>query len=480
MEAGGHSERVKRDQIVFYLNGEKREVGAGQAGMMLADYLRYERGLTGTKIVCAEGDCGACSVLRFFPYGEKGFAAVNACILTVAQIDGSSLVTVDALAEEKLTPVQEAMVSCNGSQCGFCTPGFVVTLSGLVEKKKAKREDGISEKEAKNALTGNLCRCTGYQPILDAAVAISLKDCKPLAPRFLTPAILRELKRVVASPLELKGEDFFFYAPTNLAELRKCLTIKNLQMIGAGTDLGVQHNKRRIRLKRLLSLHLVAELYDCGKKSGRIRVGARVTLTALRRQMKDSEFGRFLDLFASPQIKNVATLVGNVCNASPIADTPPFLLALDAVAHLLGPKGKRAVPLSEFFLGYRKTALRPGECMVALEFPLPAKNEKLALYKSSQRKDLDISAVNAAFRLRFEGKKISEARIVLGGVAATAVRLASVEAALLGRSLSSELSETAVALLQKEIHPISDLRGSAALRRVLAGNFLRRFLRAAE
>jgi xanthine dehydrogenase small subunit len=471
---------VKRDRIVFYLNGEKREVGAGQAGMMLADYLRYERGLTGTKIVCAEGDCGACSVLRYFPYGDKGFLAVNACILTVAQIDGSSLVTVDALAEETLTPVQSAMVTCNGSQCGFCTPGFVVTLTGLVEKKREKRESKISEKEAKNALTGNLCRCTGYQPILDAAMAIPVEECKPLAPRFLTATILRDLKRVVATPIELKGENFVFFAPASLAELRTRLKEKNLTLIGAGTDLGVQHNKRRVRLQRLLSLHLVSELYECGKKSGRIRVGARVTLTALRRQVKASEFGRFLDLFASPQIKNVATLVGNVCNASPIADTPPFLLAVDATAHLLGPRGKRVLPLSEFFLAYRKTAIRPGECMVALEFPLPAKNEKLALYKSSQRKDLDISAVNAAFRLRFEGKKIAEARIVLGGVAATAVRLPKVEAALLGKSLSPELAESAVALLQKEIQPLSDLRGSAALRRVLAGNFLRQFLQGAK
>lgn len=465
---------MKRKLVIFYLNGERREAGPEQAGMMLADYLRYERQLTGTKIVCAEGDCGACSVLRYFPYGEKGFQAVNACIVTVAQIDGSSLVTVDALAQENLTPVQEAMVRCHGSQCGFCTPGFVMALTGLVEKKIDRKETAIDAREAKNALTGNLCRCTGYQPIIEAGEAIPVRQCRPLAGRFLTPAIVKDLKRVVATPVEMEN----FFAPVTLPALQRLLKNKKLRLIAAGTDLGVQHNKRRARLQAMLSLHLLKELYACEKKGAKIRVGARVTLTALRRQLKGSEFARFLDLFASPQIKNMATLVGNVCNASPIADTPPFLLAIDAVAHLLGPKGKRSVPLSEFFLAYRKTALRPGECMVALEFP--KESGKMALYKSSQRKDLDISNVNAAFRLKLDKKKVSEARIAFGGVAATPLRIKKVEEALVGRELSAELSESAVAILQKEIQPLSDLRGSASFRRVLAGNFLRQFLNGAR
>jgi xanthine dehydrogenase small subunit len=192
--------------------------------------------------------------------------------------------------------------------------------------------------------------------------------------------------------------------------------------------------------------------------------------------MKNSQFSGFLDLFASPQIKNSATLVGNVCNASPIADSPPYLLAMDCTAHLLGPKGKRTVPLSGFFLGYRKTALGPGECMIALEFALPLKSEKIALYKTSQRKDLDISAVNAAFRMRLKGKKVSAVRIAYGGIAATPLRIESVEKALMGQELSSSIEEQAVLLLQKAINPVSDLRGSSAFRRVIAGSFLRQFI----
>lgn len=467
--------KMKRDKVIFYLNGVRHEAGPEHARMMLADYLRYVKSLTGTKIVCAEGDCGACSVLRYFPLEGKDFLPINSCITTVAQMDASSLVTVDALAQSGLTPVQDAMVRCHGSQCGFCTPGFVVALTGLVEKKLARGDAGakIAEKEAKNALTGNLCRCTGYQPILEAAQSIPLANCEPLAKRFLTPAIQRDLKSVLKSSLVMQSDAFTFLAPTKLAELKK---IKHARFIGAGTDLGVQHNKRKTRLENLVSLHLIPELYTAKKAKGTLTVGARVTLSRLREYTKGSELARFLDLFASPQIKNVATLVGNVGNASPIADTPPFLLASDALLHTLGPRGKRKLPFGEFFLGYRKTALRPGECITAIEFPLEAKNEKIALYKASQRKDLDISAVNAAFRFSFMDKNITSAKIALGGVAATTIRLPKLEKFLAGKDLSSELTDKAAGLLQDEIRPLSDLRGSAAFRRVLAGNFLRQFL----
>ncbi len=467
---------MKRSKISFYLNGELLEIGAEHAGSMLSDYLRYVRSLTGTKIVCAEGDCGACSVLRYFPYEGKKFLAVNSCITTVAQMDGSSLVTVDALGQSQLTPVQEAMLSCHGSQCGFCTPGFVVALTGLVEKKLACGEQGgsIAEKEAKNALTGNLCRCTGYQPILDAATAIPLSACLPLSERFLTPAIERGLKKILQQPLEIETKEFSFLAPTSLSQLNK-LKLKELRILGAATDLGVQHNKRKIRLQKMLSLHLIKELYLCQKKQGSMRVGARVTLSHLREQMKGGEFARFLDLFASPQIKNVATLVGNICNASPIADTPPFLLASDAKLHLFSAKGKRSLAMKDFFLDYRKTAIKPGECVIGIEFPLLGKKEKISLYKASQRKDLDISAVNAAFRIKIDAGTIREIRIALGGVAAIPLRLQKLEKFLEGKDLSPELAEKAVSLLQSEIKPLSDLRGSAAFRRVLAGNFLRQF-----
>jgi xanthine dehydrogenase small subunit len=489
-----------RQNLLLYINGKRHEVGGERAGWMLADYLRYERQLTGTKIVCAEGDCGACTVLRYFPglpAGTKtigrssGYMPVNSCITTMAQLDGSSLVTVDALATpEKLNPVQAAMKDCHGSQCGFCTPGFVMALAGLVEKKLEAGEGGkLDEKEARNALTGNLCRCTGYQPILDAAKAIDVKDCKSVKERFLDRAQEKELKLALSKSVHVIGEDFEFIAPRSLKEAARFLSgKKDFRLLGSATDLGVVHNKGKIRLARILSLHLVPELYELSQKKSaaknqiQVRVGARVTLSQLRLALKDSapEFARFLDLFASPQIKNIATLVGNVANASPIADTPPFLLICDAEVEIFGPKGKRSVPLKDFYLGYRKTALRKGELIASILFTIPDASESWALYKISERKDLDISCVNAGLRLRWEkakGDKILDARLAFGGVAATPMRLLRTEALLRGQVPSPELWAKALAMLQEEITPIQDVRGSSAFRRVLAGNLLKKFFR---
>lgn len=474
-----------RNVVVFYLNGKRQEIAGPEAGMMLADYLRYEKSLTGTKIVCAEGDCGACSVLRYFPFSrEKNFYPINSCITTVAQMDGSSLVTVDALAEEnKLTEVQSAMMGCHGSQCGFCTPGFVVALTGLVDKKNSVGENSVSPQEAKNALTGNLCRCTGYQPIIDAACSLNPLKSKPVKKRFSSAQQETELKKVLRAPLELRTEEFHYFAPTALKEavafLRKQ---KDARVIAAGTDLGVQRNKRKVQLPKMLSLHLIPALYETKISGGRFQAGARVTLAQLRRDLKGKapEVARFLDLFASPQIKNVATLVGNVGNASPIADTPPFLLSADARAIIAGPRGKRLVPLEKFYLGYRKTALKPGEILIGIDFLLPEKNSALGLYKASQRKDLDISCVNAAFHIRWHDAKrtrAKEVRVALGGVAAIPVRLPKTEAHLLAGPLNEDGCRAAIQLLRAEIEPISDLRGSAAFRKIVAGNFLEKFFR---
>ena len=469
-----------RKAALLYINGQRHEVSGDKAGMMLADYLRYEAGLTGTKIVCAEGDCGACTVLRAFPSRSPEYLAINSCIATVAQLDGSSLVSVDALARgEKLSPVQSSMMNCHGSQCGFCTPGFVMALAGLVEKKIAEKSPTIDEREAKNALTGNLCRCTGYQPIIDAATSLKVSECESVRDRFLSAAQARELKAAAKESLTVAGESFELFAPTSVKEAVKFLS-KNpeARLLGAATDLGVFHNKWKKRLERVVSLHLVSELYEI-KSEGktRVRVGARVTLSELREFLKtrSPEMARFLDLFASPQIKNIATLVGNVANASPIADTPPFLLVSEAIVELRGPKGKRTVPIEEFFLDYRKTAVRKGELIAAISFATEAKGETLALRKVSERKDLDISAVNAAFRVKWSKGRVAEARLALGGVAATAVRLKKAEAAISGRELDARAIDAAVEAMHDEIAPIADVRGSAAFRRVLCENLLRGF-----
>ena len=482
-----------RDFALLYINGQRHEVRGRQAGMMVSDYLRYDLALTGTKIVCAEGDCGACTLLRWFPFPQKRsdpspFQALNSCIATVAQLDGSSLVTVEGLRQAnggEFTPVQEAMVKANGSQCGFCTPGFVMAITALVERKlsEPKTDKVISEKQAKNYLTGNLCRCTGYTPILYASMALDLNHCSSLTSKFLTSRIKKELRDVLQIPLTISSDSFSCFAPISALSATK-FKVKNPQslLLSAGTDLGVLSNKNKIKFHQTMSLHQLPELYQWKKttKGGRLYVGARVTVAELRRITEKTipEFSRFLDLFASPQIKNVATLVGNVANASPIADTPPFLLVANSLITIAGPKGIRTLPLENYYLAYKKTALGIGEWIQGIEFDIPSPDESLALFKSSQRKDLDISCINAAFRISWSDKKksrVTRAQLAMGGVAAIPLRLPKSERFLKGKEISPEVVSQAVATVHSELNPLSDLRGTSAYRRLVLENFLLKF-----
>lgn len=468
-----------RNQIVFYLNGKKHEVGADQAGMMLADYLRYEKGLTGTKIVCAEGDCGACSVLRYFPHTNgvdaQNYLPINSCITVMANLDGSSLVTVDALKDKnELHVSQEAIVQCHGSQCGFCTPGFVMALTGLVEEKIAKNEKTIDEKEAKNCMTGNLCRCTGYQSIVNAALSMDLARAHSVKERFFCDKQKATLADAFKTPVALDSDEFSYAAPKTLQGALDYLAANpDARLVGAATDLGVVHNKRKITLTKLLSLHLIPELYEIKEQNGVVTLGSRVTLTELRHFVKDRcpELAHYLDVFASPQIKNAATVVGNIANASPIGDTPPAMLALNASVII---NGSKEIALSQFFLAYRKTALAPGEIITGLKFSLPKKESDFKLFKNANRKDLDISAVNFAIQVEWKDqakKEIKEITMAAGGVAATPLRLKQTEDFL----KSNFDIDAAVKVLHSEFKPLSDVRASGAYRHVLVENFFRRF-----
>ena len=472
-----------RNKIVFYLNGKRHSVGATEASMMLSDYLRYDQGLTGTKVVCAEGDCGACSVLRFFPHAKgvdwQNYIPVNSCITQVATLDGSSLLTVEALKDnDRLHEAQRAMVDCHGSQCGFCTPGFVVTLGGLVEEKISKNEKTITEQEAKNCLTGNLCRCTGYQGIIDAAVSVDLKIEKSLKSRYFDKDQEKDLVDTFNTPVEIKHDDFIFFAPKTIKEA--CTFLENnpdCRIIASSTDLGVVHNKRRLKLEKLLSLHLIPELYQI-VGNDQVSLGARVTHTEFRHFIKDTmpEIAHYLDLFASPQIKNLATVVGNVATASPIGDTPPVFLALDAKLVLASSSGERVVNISDFFLDYRKTLRKPNEIIVRIEFDLPKKSTLKAI-KNSNRKDLDISAVNMVMNIEMDSAKVvKEIRLAAGGIAAIPLRLKKTEDSLRGQKLDKKSIEAALSLVHSEFNPLSDLRASSAYRRIVVENSLSRFL----
>lgn len=482
---------MKKNTICFYLNGTLCELAPEllPSSLMLADFLRRERMLTGTKVVCAEGDCGACTVLRFFNAPgthnfrrKPHFETINACITPTALMHGSSLVTIEALngalsVNKTPTPIQKAMIECHGSQCGFCTPGFVMALTGLVERKiivNKTKTKALTENQTKNALTGNLCRCTGYQPIIDAATTIPLSKCESLEKTFATPEQRRVLQKILSEPIMSEP----FSAPITLKEAVKVIK-KGRQIVGAATDLGVVHNKGKSKLGSMLSLHLIPELYEIKKTKTTFHIGARVTLTELREAVKKEipEFSKFLDLFASPQIKNTATLVGNVCNGSPIGDTLPFLLVTKAKVHVIG-KTKRMIPFEKFYTGYRKNTLKAGEIVTAIEFEIPAQDE-LKLLKVSQRKDLDISTVSAAFNI-----KGSDVRIAFGGVAATPLRLLKTEKVIIKtfgstntKSFDQKQSfDKILTQFHSEITPLSDVRGSAAFRRVIAENILKSFL----
>ena len=476
----------QRSHAAFFLNGQLTKVSGDDAFMMLAEWLRKRAQRPGTKIVCAEGDCGACTVARTFePLNSKSkpkFVSINSCITTVAQMDGSHLVTVEGLeVDGKLSPAQNAMRDCHGSQCGFCTPGFIMALSATLEAKQT-----LDRKSAANCLTGNLCRCTGYSPILDAAEAIKPSPEHNLASRYLTTKNIQALREEIATPLQLQDlSGRIFYAPDNLKDACSFLAKnKSARLMAASTDLGVQTNKGKPLASALLSLQHVDELYQTSSSKKSLIIGARVSLSKLRKATQRSipEFANFLDLFASPQIKNSATLVGNLANASPIGDTLPFLLATDAMIHVASSRGgkltRRKIEITKFFLGYKKLALKPNELITHVEIPLAAIPGNLRLFKSSQRKDLDISAVGAAFNVIADTRgNIKNAQLALGGVAATPIRLQNVEAFMVGKPITVDTFAKATELLNDSVKPLSDVRGSQAYRRVLVRNIFHRYIK---
>jgi xanthine dehydrogenase small subunit len=473
----------KRQEIIFYLNGELNHVATGDGLLTTAEWLRKKAGKTGTKIVCAEGDCGACTILVMNPHrngGKKEFLPVNSCILTVAQLDGSHIVTIEGIGiDGDLSPVQTQMRNCHGSQCGFCTPGFVMALSGAFESKKC-----LSAKQAKNCTTGNLCRCTGYEPIIEAATSIEQNERFNLSRRYLPTKSLVLLAKATTQELFFSTpEGTSFYAPKSLKNAISFLAKhKNVKIISGGTDLGVQHNKGRDFPDHLLSLHAIKELYKIKKTGNLLSIGSMVSLEEIRTYSKKilPEFSNLLDVFASPQIKHIATLAGNIANGSPIGDTMPFLLAADAQLKIKGKTGKlREQKLSEFYRGYKILNLKSTELIAAIEVPIDHISTNIKFYKVSQRKDLDISTVSLAIfapSRHSSQKSKGSSRVALGGVAATPIRLQKLETFLNSHPINPETTQRSASLLQDAIAPISDLRGSEQYRRVVLGHLITNYL----
>ncbi|HWA99229.1 MAG TPA: xanthine dehydrogenase small subunit [Pirellulales bacterium] len=464
-----------RDHVAVYVNGRRHEVRGTQVFEPLSEFLRRACRQTGTKVVCAEGDCGSCTVLigRAGPHGIT-YRAVTSCIQYMAQLDAAHVVTIEGLAAAgALNAVQQAMVVHHGAQCGFCTPGIVVTLCSLFD-----RVPHPSRHDVTRALVGNLCRCTGYVAIVSAALATSAASMPSVAELYPEKTLLPELRRLASETVLVRDGDRSAYKP---AAFNEALAFKaanpGCTVLAGGTDLGVVWNKRKREPNQLLCLGALEELRGLVVDQRSLSAGAAVTLADLEiaTQAAIPQFYEMLDRFGSPPIRNAGTLGGNIANGSPIGDTMPGLMVLDAEVELASVRGRRRVNINEFYTGYRQTVLEPDELIARVIVPLPADGDQFRLFKVSKRRDLDISTFAAAVWMRLDDGVIREARIAYGGVAATIVRLRATEAWLCERNFSEPTLREAGRRARKEIKPISDVRGSAAYRLLLAENILVKF-----
>jgi len=463
-----------RSEVIFYLNGEKKKVSGECVFEPLSSYIRYEAGLTGTKLVCEEGDCGACTVLIGRP-GPQGlnYLAINSCIYALYQADAAHVVTVEGLANSELHPVQEAMVACHGAQCGFCTPGFVMAMAGLCEQKRGER---LSNEDLRRGLTGNLCRCTGYAPIIEAGQSIDPARVPALSALFGEAEMQPDLNALAKDGLHITCANKRLDRPVDLAEAIDFLR-QGAVLVSGATDLGVQQNKGRREIEWHLSPASLAELGGVSKNEDHIDVGALATWSELEEILGgQGEFAHILSVFASPQIKNAGGMAGNIINGSPIADSLPYLMVSEATLFLASAEGKRELPLRELYRGYKDLALRKGEVLMRIRIPL-LKEGMLGLYKVSKRRDLDISSFTAAIYVRLAEQRIAEARVSLGGIAPVVSRQENVERFLEGKPFQRETFLLAGDLAARSIQPLSDVRGSREYRLMLARNtFLRFFL----
>lgn len=461
--------------IQFLWGFEPRTLHDVDPTLTALNYLRTVERQCGTKEGCAEGDCGACTVVLGEAVGERlRYRAVNACILFTPVLDGKQLLTVEHLkSADGLHPAQQAMVDCHGSQCGFCTPGFVMSLFALYHAEPAPARARIND-----ALAGNLCRCTGYRPIVDAAARMyALPGGEVFADREAeTVARLRELRR--DEPLELSYRGRRYFAPRTADQLAALLERHPwATLLAGGTDVGLWVTKQHRTLETLIYTGGVDELSRVEQIGSCLEIGAAVTYTQALSTLGVlyPDLGEVLRRLGSVQIRNSGTLGGNIGNASPIGDSMPLLIALGASLVLRRGSARREVVLEDFFLDYRKTALEPGEFIECVRVPADVAGRQFRAYKISKRFDQDISAVCAAFALRLEGGRVSDIRIGLGGVAATPVRARHTEAALRGRPWTDATITAARPAVARDCSPLTDLRASREYRLRVASNLLRKF-----
>jgi len=458
--------------VELKINGTARQLPSAAHTTLLAA-LRAD-GLTGCKEGCAEGECGACAVLVARADGEgTRWESVNACLALLPALDGAEVVTSEGLGTPgALHPTQEELAVRGGSQCGYCTPGFVVSLAAeYLRPERTPGQHGEANGFDVHSLSGNLCRCTGYRPIVDAARALGTpQEGDPLAARRSQPAPLARATR-------LEAPDGTFHRPAALADALSLLAAHpDARILAGGTDWGVDVNLRRTRAAVTVAVDALPELRAFEVRGDVIRLGAGLTLSDLERRLGDRVplLRAWFPQFASRLIRNSATLGGNLGTASPIGDSPPVLLALDADLELVGPGGMRVVPLRDYFTGYRQTVRAPGELIQAVRIPTPLA-PVTAFHKIAKRRFDDISSVAVGYALRLEGGVVTQARIGLGGVAATPLRAHDAEKALEGQPWTADTARRAARILGETGTPLSDHRASAEYRAAMLEQSLLKF-----
>jgi xanthine dehydrogenase small subunit len=469
-----------RDSVRFYLNESPVTLSEVSPQQTVLEFLRRDCALTGTKEGCAEGDCGACTVL----VGRLGrdealvYEPVNACIRFVASLHATHVVTIEALApsHDRLHPVQQAMLEKHGSQCGFCTPGIVMALYG--HWLCGGKVDGAS---IDRALQGNLCRCTGYAPIVRAAESISdygtVEDDPLTVGREAMTGKLLELHH--DDRIEVGADGRRAVLPATVDDLAEAVeTMPDATLVAGCTDVSLWVTKSMRDLSTIVFLNRVSGMREVGVDQDRIVIGAAVSLSEAEPiivrhipQLKE-----LLSRFGGEQVRNMGTIGGNIANGSPIGDLPPALIALGTTITLRKGQDHRMIRLEDFFVAYGRQDIRKGEFLVSIAVPLPAEGDRFAAYKVTKRFDEDISAVMGAFRLEVDNRgTVSNVVIAYGGMAGTPMRARHVEAALLRRPWSRATVETAMAAYANDFSPISDWRASAAYRMLVAKNLLLRF-----
>lgn len=459
---------VRQTTLTFTLNGETLHLCEISPTLTLLQFLQQSR-RTGTKEGCGDGDCGACTVAMIArdSQGQPHYEAVNSCLIPLGAIAGREIYTVEGIANGSLHPVQKAMVQTGGSQCGYCTPGFIMSLF-------AAYYDGTVDDVS---VEGNLCRCTGYLPIRRAAQQVTQDQPQDGFTERLANA------PTTLSKLSYGGSDQQFYRPTQLSEVLHLLQQHpEATLIAGATDLGLEISHRRKHYPTLISLEGVEELQILRQTNDQVEIGAALPLRQIETQLQGvfPALDEMLHWFAARQVRNRATLGGNIGTASPIGDLPPVLLSLDARLRIANLAQERETPLENFFKGYRQTDLQPGEVIVAVVIPkaiAPGAVRRLSQsYKIGKRGTDDISIVAAAFTVDLDANdRIVQVRLAYGGVAATPVRAIAIEHHLLGQPWTLETVQQTKPLLREAFNPLTDLRGSAEYRKSLVANLFEKF-----